>query len=83
MTRHQLEDALDELVDAVAERAKRQRIIAARLREVAAHTATLVDMARTLAADSGLAEMASDLLFWAEAAQRAIDSWIARPDAFR
>jgi cyclic beta-1,2-glucan synthetase len=75
-TRHQLEDALDELADAVAERAISPTDIATRLREVAAHTATLSDIARALASDLG-SELDSDLLFWAEATQRAIDSWLS------
>jgi cyclic beta-1,2-glucan synthetase len=73
-TRHQLEDALDELADAVAQRAISPADIATRFKEVAAHTVTLSDIARTLAADLG-GGLASDLLFWAEATQRAIDSW--------
>jgi cyclic beta-1,2-glucan synthetase len=80
ITRHHLEDALDALADAVAERATSDTgagaDIAARLREIAPHTVTLVDMARTIAFDLG-GDADGDLLFWAEATQRAIDSWLS------
>jgi cyclic beta-1,2-glucan synthetase len=79
ITRHHLEDALDELADAVADRATSDAgggaDIAARLREISVHTATLVDMARTISSDLGGAAD-GDLLFWAEATERAIDSWL-------
>ena len=75
ITRHHLEDALDELADAVVDRGTADTAIAARLRDITPHAATLVDIARTLANDLG-AEADSDLLFWAEATQRAIDSWL-------
>ena len=77
ITRHHLEDALDELADAVADRATAdtEADIATRLREISVHTATLVDMARTIAFDLGGAAD-GDLLFWAEATERAIDSWL-------
>ena len=77
ITRHHLEDALDELADAVADRATSDTgaDIAQRLREISVHTATLVDMARTIAFDLGGAAD-GDLLFWAEATERAIDSWL-------
>ena len=76
IARHQLEDALDELADAVAVRAAgTDSAIAARLREISPHAATLVDMARTMAADLG-GDADGDLVFWAEATQRAIDSWL-------
>jgi cyclic beta-1,2-glucan synthetase len=74
VTRQNVEDALDALGDVVAERATTD--LAARLHETSAHAAVLVDMARTLVND--LHEDAqSDLLFWAEAAQRAVESWVA------
>ena len=76
ITRHHLEDALDALVDAVVDRATPDADIAARLRELAPHTATLADIARTIANDLG-GDAGSDLLFWAEATQRAIDSWLS------
>jgi cyclic beta-1,2-glucan synthetase len=75
VTRHQIEDALDVLFDVVAD--QRTNALAARLREASAHTAVLVDMARTIATDPEGEGEGADLLFWAEAAQRAADSWIA------
>ena len=82
ITRHHLEDALDQLADAVRHRAPSGTTatgtdtgIAARLREISPHTATLVDMSRTIANDLG-GEAGGDVLFWAEATQRAVDSWL-------
>ena len=75
ITRHQLEDALDELADALVDRPTSCTDIAARLRELSQHTATVVDIARTIANDLA-GEADGDLLFWAEATQRAIDSWL-------
>jgi len=75
IARHQLEDAIDELTDAVADRATGDIDLAARLSAISPHTATLVDMARTIANDLG-GDADGDLLFWAEATQRAIDSWL-------
>ena len=80
ITRHHLEDALDALADAVTEgaalAATADAHIEVRLREISQHTATLVDMARTIAYDlDGDAD--GDLLFWAEATQRALDGWLA------
>jgi cyclic beta-1,2-glucan synthetase len=74
ITRHHLEDALDALADAVVDSPSADGDIAARLRDISQQTATLVDIARTIAND--LADEADhDLLFWAEATQQAIDSW--------
>ncbi len=47
---------------------------AARLQDIAAHTATLADIARTLASDSA-DDAYGDLLFWSDAVHRAVDSW--------
>jgi cyclic beta-1,2-glucan synthetase len=76
ITRHHLEDALDELADAVVDRQAAEIDIGVRLREISPHTATLVDIARTIAHDLG-GEADGDLLFWAEATQRAVDSWLS------
>jgi cyclic beta-1,2-glucan glucanotransferase len=76
IARHHLEDALDELADRVADRPTAAGDLAARLDEISPHTATLVDMARTIANDLG-GEAGGDLLFWAEATQRAVDSWLS------
>jgi cyclic beta-1,2-glucan synthetase len=75
VTRHQLEDALDALAEAIVDRTPGDADIAARLQEIAPHTAILVDMARTIASDLG-GEVGADLLFWAEATHRAIESWL-------
>ena len=80
IARHHLEDMLDALTDAVVDRAASDsggdRDIAARLREISPQTATLVDMARTIAFDLG-GDADGELLFWAEATQHAIDSWLS------
>jgi cyclic beta-1,2-glucan synthetase len=75
VTRHHLEDTLDELADAVVDRATAATDMAERLRGISPHTATLVDMAHTIASDLG-SETDLDVLFWAEATQRSIDSWL-------
>ncbi|MEQ1800955.1 MAG: glucoamylase family protein [Gammaproteobacteria bacterium] len=46
----------------------------ARLHALARHTATLVDIARTLASEH-TDEAHSDLLYWTDATQRSIESW--------
>jgi cyclic beta-1,2-glucan synthetase len=76
ITRHHLEDALDELADAVVDRPTPDFDIAVCLRRISPHTATLVDIAGTIANDLG-GEADGDLLFWAEATQRAVDSWLS------
>ena len=48
--------------------------LAAQLQDIAHHAATLVDIARTLAIDARDGAW-SDLLFWADAAHRSIESW--------
>ncbi|HEY5101913.1 MAG TPA: glucoamylase family protein [Steroidobacteraceae bacterium] len=79
IARHHLEDALDELADALIERPNLHADIAARLRAITAHSATLVDIARTMANDLD-GEADGDLLFWAEATQRSIESWLSDLD---
>ncbi len=64
ITRHQVEDALNALVGALD----------ADVSDLAAHAATLTDGAFALASEQA-DEAHSDMLFWAEAAQRAIESW--------
>jgi cyclic beta-1,2-glucan synthetase len=79
VTRHHLEDVLDTLGDAVADRPAADTgagaDIAAQLRAITPYTATLADMARTISFDLGGAAD-GDLLFWAEATQRSIESWL-------
>ncbi len=48
--------------------------LAASLQQMATHTATLVDIARTLASDGG-DEAHGDLLFWSNAIHRCFESW--------
>ena len=67
ITRHQVEDALNALAGAL-----RQRTCDAD--DLAAHAATLTDGALALASEQA-DEAHGDMLFWAEAAQRAIESW--------
>ena len=64
ITRHQVEDALNALAGALEADAS----------DLAAHAATLTDGALALASEQA-DEAHSDMLFWAEAAQRAIESW--------
>ena len=60
--------------------------IATRLQDMAPHAATLVDIARTLASESG-DDAYGDLLFWSDAIHRSIESWrrdvTQTPDAAR
>ena len=67
ITRHQVEDALNALVGALE---------AGAFADLAAHAATLTDGALALASEQD-DEAHSDMLFWAEAVQRAIESWRA------
>ena len=64
ITRHQVEDALNALVGALEADAS----------DLAAHAATLTDGAFALASEQA-DEAHSDMLFWAEAVQRSIESW--------
>jgi len=67
ITRHQVEDALNALVGAIDAEA---------FGDLAAHAATLTDGALALASEQE-DEAHSDMVFWAKAVQRAIDSWRA------
>ena len=73
-TRHQLEDALETLAGALKEHAPGTTDLGARLAHIAAHAATLADGARALASEP-TNDAQGDLLFWAEAAGRSIESW--------
>ena len=74
ITRRQLSDALDEFASALRPTDDATAGGCARhLAEIRPHAATLVDVARALAGERGDAASA-DLLYWAEAAQRAIES---------
>jgi cyclic beta-1,2-glucan synthetase len=75
MTRHQLEDVLDELAAALREFAGSMGgEEESRLAGIAAHAATLADGARALASEHDN-EANRDMLFWAEATRRSIESW--------
>ncbi len=77
ITRQQLGEALDALAAALRQdpllQHPLQEDIAARLVEVAIQATTLVDIARTLAIERG-DDAGAEMLFWAEAAQRSIES---------
>ena len=73
ITRHQLRDALDALVAALRHDRMPPGNIAARLAEVASQATTMVDIARTLASERG-DDAGAEMLFWAEATQRSIES---------
>jgi len=69
----QLEQALDALAAALDDEAG-PGDAAARLERIATLAATLADIARALASELG-DEVGDDMLFWAEAARRSVESW--------
>jgi len=73
IARHQLDDALDALSATLRQGPVSARELAARLPELASQAATMVDIARTLASERG-DEAGAEMLFWAQATQRSIDS---------
>jgi cyclic beta-1,2-glucan synthetase len=70
----QLDHALDALAAALDDDAAEAGDIAARLGRIAPLAATVADIARALASELG-ADLGSDILFWAEAARRSVESW--------
>ncbi len=70
----QLEQALDALLAALDGDAAQSNDIAARLGRIAPLITTLADIARALAGELG-DEVGGEMLFWAEAARRSIESW--------
>ena len=73
LTRNQLADALTGIEAALRGEAPGAGDIERRLAAASAHATILIDGARALASDEDA--LHSDLLFWAEATQRAIESW--------
>ncbi len=73
ITRHELGGVLDALGDALGADHSRPEKLAAYLTELAHQAATVVDIAQTLAGMGG-DESCAEMLFWAQAAQRSIDS---------
>jgi cyclic beta-1,2-glucan synthetase len=70
----QLQDQLDVIPTALRDIEISRGDISTRLQDLAPHGATLADIARTLAGESG-DDTYGDLLFWADATHRSIDSW--------
>ena len=73
IARHELGDALDALAAALRQDRLPPEEFAARLVEVAPQATTMVDIARTLASERG-DDAGAEMLFWAEATQRSIES---------
>ena len=73
VTRHELDIALDALVASLGFDHSPAEDLPARLMDLAHHAATVVDIAQTLANQRG-GEDGLELVFWAQAAQRSIDS---------
>ncbi len=70
----QLENALDALAAALDDDEAEPRDLAARSERIAPLAATLDDIARALAGELG-DDRAGEILFWAEAARRSLESW--------
>jgi cyclic beta-1,2-glucan synthetase len=70
----QLERALDALTAVLDDEEAEPGCIAVRLGRIAPLAATLADIARALAGELG-DEVGGDILFWAEAARRSVESW--------
>ena len=73
ITRHELDGALDALGAALGSDHSPAEELPARLTDLAHQAATVVDIAQTLASERG-DEAGVEMLFWAQAAQRSIDS---------
>jgi cyclic beta-1,2-glucan synthetase len=73
ITRDQLDDALDALAAALRPDAVPPEDVAARLPQLASLAATMVDIARTLASERD-DEPGAEMRYWAEAAQRGVES---------
>ena len=73
VTRRELQDALDVVAGSLREPPHSAVEFTLRLAELASHAATVSDIARTLAEERG-SEATSELLVWAEATQRTIES---------
>ena len=71
---HQIYDAIDVLAEALRESTKAKSHLATYLVIIAAHAATLSDSMQAHAGEQG-GDAYSDMLFWADAIQRAIESW--------
>lgn len=76
ITRHQVEAALNALAGVLGADGLASVTDAAQLDDLAAHATTLTDDARALASEQDYAAH-GDMLFWAEATQRSIESWRA------
>jgi cyclic beta-1,2-glucan synthetase len=76
ITRHQVESALNALAGVLGADGFASVTDAAHLGDLAAHATTLTDDARALASEQDDAAH-GDMLFWAEATQRSIESWRA------
>ena len=74
LTRHQLADTLTAIAAVLGSEPAAAEDIATRLCDAGAHATDLADGARALASEHEDAAY-SDLLFWAEATQRSINSW--------
>jgi cyclic beta-1,2-glucan synthetase len=70
----QLQEQLDVIAIALRDIETSRGDISSRLKDLAPHAATLADIARTLAGESG-DDSYGDLLFWADATHRSIESW--------
>jgi cyclic beta-1,2-glucan synthetase len=70
----QFEEQLHEITTALRVIETLTADISGQLQSLAAHAATLADIARTLASESGT-EPYTDLLFWSDATHRSIESW--------
>ena len=72
-TRHELERALDVLAAALSQQRSPPQASAVQLAKLGTGAATVVDIARTLAGERG-DDAGAEMLFWAEATQRSIES---------
>ena len=70
----QIETQLDGLTTGLHASTLQHAGLSAELHDITHHTATLVDIARTLASDPR-DDSYSDLLFWSDATHRSVESW--------
>jgi cyclic beta-1,2-glucan synthetase len=73
VTRRDLDDALDAVAASLRESADGAADLALRLGHIASHATTVADIARTLA-DERITDGAEEMVAWAEATQRTIES---------